>query len=378
MPFVARSVTIMKDGFAGPLDWNVDVVGGSVVALNVQVLAQQGPFPTAPFPPAAVQVAVTHRVPNNDVGLPSISQPLLFDVPLVDAAPVATADGLGWRYRRAIMPGELTQTASVLPPPTLTYATLAREGGTSDAHFRGGMSGATIAPRGRAVQPSVVGARTGVKGTGTPDAQTLLFSGGLEVVDCTFVPSFEVGITPLVALPSDSALVQSPANVFYYTGHGLGASNCFALEVPVGSHHFQCWAFAPQVVHAWQPWPAMSVLVVAGCSVLGLNTEVSPMAGPGLGWVNLLRVRGGPFTAMLGYGTWDRESPLDAHGGNEIGAAIGQRIAAGSASLAEDWLHINADKHAWNACAWDGTGRFWWIGKPHLPVVWSVQSQQVV
>jgi hypothetical protein len=368
----------MKDGFAGPLDWDVDVVGGSAVGLNVQVNVQQGPFPTAPFPPASVQVAVTHRVPNGDVGLPSISQPLIFDVPLVDGAPVATADGLAWRYLRSIGTGELTQTASVLPAPTLTYVTLVREGGTSDAHFRGGISGATVAPRGRAVQPPVVGGRTGAKSSATPDAQTLLFSGGLEVLDCTFVPSLAVAISPLVALPSDSALVQSAANVVYYSGHGLGPSNCFALEVPAGSHHFQCWASAPSLVHAWQPWTAMSVLVVAGCSVLGMNTEVSPMTGPGLGWVNLLRTRGGSFTALLGYGTWGHQSPLDAHGGNEIGAAIGQRIAQGSTGLAEDWLRINADKHAWNACAWDGDGRFWWIGKPHLPVVWTIQSAQLV
>lgn len=379
MPFVARSVTLMRDGFTGPLDWDVDVVGGSVVTLNVQVNVQQGPFPTAPFPPAGIQVAVTHRVPNNDVGLPTISQPVVLDVPLVDAGPVATADGLAWRYQRSITSAELQPTASVLPAPTLTYASVVRPGGTSDAHFRGAMSGVTIAPRGRAVQPSALGARTGAKATATPDAQTLLFSGGLEVVDCTFVPSLEVGIVPFVALPSDSALEQSAANVVYYSGHGLGGTkNCFAIEAPPASHHFECWALAPQLVHAWQPWPALSVLVVAGCSVLGLDTEVSPMTGPGLAWVNLLRVRGGPFTAMLGYGTWSHQSPLDEHGGNEIGAAIGQRLAAGSANVVDDWLRINADKHAWNACAWDGNGRFWWIGKPHLPFVWSIQSQQVL
>src|SRR5688500_3476057 len=103
MPFVARYVSLMKDGFAGLIDWNTDVVGGNVASLNVEVgIASSFVSFPGETPPPGVQVAVTFRAPNNSPGIPSIPQQLIQDIPLVDATPVMTADGEVFRYQRAI------------------------------------------------------------------------------------------------------------------------------------------------------------------------------------------------------------------------------------------------------------------------------------
>jgi hypothetical protein len=382
MPFVARYVILMNDGFVGPLDWNADVVGGNVAALNVEIGVANSMvgFP-GETPPPGVQVAVTFRVPNGDAGVPSISQQLIWDIPLIDATPVLTAAGEVFRYQRAIPWSDLVQTASVGPAPTLTYATLARVGGTSDQWFSSGVLGVPlnplIAPRGRAVQPSTLGVRTGDKPSQRPDAFSLLQSGGQEVVDSTFIPSLSVQLDPLVALPSDFAMFQSAANVFYYSGHGLSADNCLAIEVSGGGPTHPCWARPADFVSLWRTQPHLKFLIIAGCSVLGIDTNVAPPTGPGLVWADLLVKQGGFMEAMLGYGAFAHTAPLDQSGGNEIGESIGKRFAAGSVDYVSDWLSINAEKSAWNACAWDGTGRFWWIDTPHLPLLWSLKSLQV-
>jgi hypothetical protein len=101
----------------------------------------------------------------------------------------------------------------------------------------------------------------------------------------------------------------------------------------------------------------LDILILAGCSVLKIDFSSSPSSGPGLGWSRLLRAKGGPLAALLGY---QRGAPCDNPNGDRIARQMAQRMAKGSTNFARDWLEVNGDNNANNAVAMDDQG-YWWI-----------------
>src|SRR6185437_992490 len=107
-------------------------------------------------------------------------------------------------------------------PGVSELATVVRSGGTSDAQFRAGL-GATS--RGMATQPRAAGGSTGDETREVPDAMALFRAGGVEVLELAVQPrpNWRAG-------RAVRRLVRSPADVFYYSGHGLSASGKLAIE----------------------------------------------------------------------------------------------------------------------------------------------------
>ena len=234
-------------------------------------------------------------------------------------------------------------------------ATVARNGGTSDREFREALG---WEHRGHAIQPNDASRSTGSAAGEIPDARTLFRAGGVEVL------AVQVPALPNWKVPGTVArLIRSPADVFYYTGHGLSASGKLAIDTGTSpascptSGPFANWLGPTDLTSVWRSPMDLDVLVLAGCSVLKIDFSTSPPTGPGLAWAALLRGKGGPLEALLGY---RGAAPCDTPNGNRIAKAMGARMAAGSSNFAHDWLTVNHDEHATNAAAIDDQG-FWYI-----------------
>ena len=194
---------------------------------------------------------------------------------------------------------------------------------------------------------------TGDAAREVPDAMALLRAGGVEVLDARLAPRPAWTSPPPVA-----RLVRSPADLVYYSGHGLRAG-----VLAVDTESKQCpergtyvrW-IGPSAL-GWRSPMDLDVLVLAGCSVLHVDVSASPKTGPGLDWASLLTGKGGPLAALLGYGA---AAPCDSRGGDDIATAFGRRLAAGSRSFVHDWLEVNMAAKATNAVAIDVRG-YWWI-----------------
>ncbi|MGH3778965.1 MAG: hypothetical protein ACRDRR_25065 [Pseudonocardiaceae bacterium] len=158
-------------------------------------------------------------------------------------------------------------------------------------------------------------------------------------------------------------LVRSPADVLYYSGHGLLGSGKLVIDTQglpcptptLGT--YQDWLGPADLTPVWRSPMDLDVLILAGCSVLRIDFSSSPPTGPGLAWTSLLTAKGGPLVALLGY---QRSAPCDSPNGNAIAKAMALRMAAGSTNYARDWLTANGDNNAINAVAMDAKG-YWWI-----------------
>jgi hypothetical protein len=151
-------------------------------------------------------------------------------------------------------------------------------------------------------------------------------------------------------------LIRSPADIFYYSG-AANDDGCLAIGK-------DCWASPKDLKGYWQSPFDLEVLILAGSSVLSIEFLNGKARGPGVEWTKLLKSKGGPLTAILGYGG---EAPADKPVGNEIAYQMGEKIVAG---LNDDqwvkvWLKINGDhsgRQTWNAVGMDEKG-YWWIEK---------------
>ena len=368
-PFTVTQVALMTDDYSRVVDWNAEVIALSPAAQTVNLQIEGVGFLNDT--PSVVTVALSTRLPNHAAGQTSLPVPVAVDTQLVEAPMSADAPGKSV-FRRTVTLTELgipgLAQAGVLKIATVIRANETAEHSgpaTSDAHLRQGLAGVTWLALGHAQQPNTIDPVThrphasGAVGNEAPDALALLRSGGLEVLAVT--------VNGLVS----KALVRNPAHLLYYSGHGLYRSNCLAVFVP-GSGHYECWAKAEDLLPVWTPDLRLHTLLIAGCSVLSLNFD-NPAASPGSQWAKLTKAKGGPLTALLGYGSLKADpttaelfAPKDEPVGNAIAQAMGQRIAAGSVDLVADWLTINADHRAWNAVAIDGNGFYWWLEKEAL------------
>jgi hypothetical protein len=214
------------------------------------------------------------------------------------------------------------------------------------------------------VQPDTIGSPTGSMSGEQPDALPVLQSAGVEVLDVTV----EAESSWTVNDSHSWRLIRSPADIVYYSGHGLSASNCLAIESPAGSGTYPCWARASDLTPHWKSPMDLDVFIIAGCSVLGIDFSGSSPSGPGLEWAKLLTGAGGPITSLLGYAGG---APLDSRGGDDIAREMATRIAGGSRSFVSHWLAVNGDRKSWNAVAMDAGGYWSLKAKRALGFLWS-------
>jgi hypothetical protein len=108
----------------------------------------------------------------------------------------------------------------------------------------------------------------------------------------------------------------------------------------------------------------LELLILAGCAVLDLAAgNSSLLKGPGADWAKLLKIKGGPLSAILGY----RGIPPADNVVSAIAARMGAALKAGvKANLwVPTWIEINAEnpgKNTWNAVGIDPKG-YWCIEK---------------
>lgn len=345
----SAEVTVESLSFAGPsgvLRWD-QVLGLDTTAVDVVVTASGLPAATMP---AEVAVELASRPPNGPPGARPLGPPAQWNVPVVGPDPQEPGR---MRYHRTwpvpSLGGFLAARSGVQE-----VATVVRIGGTSDAQFRS-VLGATS--RGIAVQPSTAGSLTGDEAREVPDATALIRAGGVEVLELT-VPARKNWRTGVPV----RRLIRNPADVFYYSGHGLSSSGKLVIDTtstPCGTAggRYADWIGASDLAPVWPANMDLDVLIIAGCSVLRIDLSTSPPSGPGVAWTRLLRAKGGPLVALLGY---QQGAPCDNPNGDAIARAMAARLKAGSTDYARDWLTANGDHNADNAVAIDGRG-YWTI-----------------
>lgn len=186
-----------------------------------------------------------------------------------------------------------------------------------------------------------------------PRAELVLLGGGLEVLEAQ-VPSAR---DRKVTADPGRALVRSPADIWFYTGHG--AVDGSLLAVLPGSHTYESWATPEDFVVAWVVsgnagrTTDMRIFVSNGCSVLRIDDDGT---GPGVRWANLLRDKGGNLTHLLGYSEAGG-APKDVNGGAAIAGELGAALRAGKDPV-QSWLKINAGpkRGYWSAVGLDHDG----------------------
>jgi subtilisin family serine protease len=350
VPLAALTVEapeLLDDGFTRPLTWD-DVIGLDVGWVNIRVAASG--LPDAVMP-TEIEVTVASRPPNRAAGPATLSAPVTLRLPRAPASlpgrPV---------YQLARTPGDLGAFLAV-ETRQKEVATLVRQPdhlgpGTSDQAFRDALG---WAPRGQGTVPGSRSGNTGDAASETPDARKLFLAAGVEVLEVSAAPAPGLRLTGsgLTGTPA-RALIRSPADVVYYSGHGSSAHNCLLFEGV--SREASCWLRPADLKPHWRSPLDLDVLILAGCSVLRVDFPmIGDPGGNGLAWAGLLTTRGGPLRAILGYGGG---APADARGGDDIARAMGARMAGGSRNFARDWLEVNEARRAWNAVALDTRG-YW-------------------
>ena len=349
-PIPAAQLTVEKlqitnDGFSSALSWN-QVIGLDTTTLNLELIASGLPPATMP---AQIRVELSSRIPNQVSGNATLGAPILLDVPRAGSDPINT-NRIIYRISRSLADvGDFLKVERSLKE----VATIVRSGGTSDAEFRRAL-GWNL--RGVAIQPSTVGISTGSEASEIPDALSLFRSAGVEVLEV------RVPTQPNWRVPSAiKRLVRSPADVVYYSGHGLSTSGKLAIDIenkPCGEHGtYSDWLGPLDLIPVWTKPMDLDILILAGCSVLKIDFSTSPPRGPGLEWAKLLAAKGGPLTALLGY---QRGAPCDAPNGDKIAREMASRLSRGSVNFAQDWLLVNGDNNANKAVSLDARG-YWWI-----------------
>ena len=335
------------DGFTKLLSWD-EVTGLHTTNLNIELVASG--LPPATMPPK-ISVELTSRVPNGAAGTSSIDPAKAVSLDLDQIGPdKAKPTQIIYRITRAISSiGDFLKVDHTLKE----MATVVRVLGTSDLFFRGAL-GWTL--RGFSTQPIVAGGSTGSEASETPDAHTLFRAGGVEVLQVKVLPK------PNHVPPNDiKRLIRSPAEVMYYSGHGLSRTGMLLFDSdpqmcprhgPLGP-----WLGAADLTPVWKSPIDLQVLIIAGCSVLMIDSSTTPASGPGLSWAPLLTSKGGPLEAMLGY---RGSAPCDSPVGENIAKEMGERMAKGSTDYVQDWLEINKSVRALNAAGMDAKG-YWWI-----------------
>lgn len=255
-------------------------------------------------------------------------------------------------------------------------ATVRRVGGTSDVHLLRGL-GSGWKLRGQAEQAQHCGMDSGSLADERPDALKLLQAGGVSILE----------LIDSAGTKRIKRFIRNPADIFYYTGHGLGRGfsrrvasptlmNCLAIEDLVSEFGYCCWASPADLLPFWKSPMDLDVLIIAGCSLLAVDATHTPLSGDGLEWARLLQPQGGPLKYLLGYGDWDENeeggpmgatAPEDSGGGDEIAGEIGRWIKAHPdlEGLITQWLSINMEHQNPFSTGFDKDGFCWRTRRKH-------------
>ena len=336
---------IMNDSFTSALVWD-QVIGLDTASLNVEFVAWGLPPATMP---AQITIEISSRAPNKVSGTATLSSLKLaaarFGPELVNPNRII------YRLSRALMNvGEFLKVERQIKE----VATIVRTGGTSDVHFRAALG---WNPRGIGTQAITIGTSTGSESSEVPDAFTLFRAAGVEVLELKVPAQLNWRVPASV-----KRLVRSPADVVYYSGHGLSSTGKLVVDINnrvcgAGGGSYRDWLGPSDLTAVWTSPMDLDVLIIAGCSVLKIDFSTTPPTGPGLQWSRLLRAKGGPLTGLCGYRAG---GPCDSPQGNKIAKEMAQLMARGSINFARDWLTVNGNNNANNAVAMNDQG-YWWI-----------------
>jgi hypothetical protein len=254
-------------------------------------------------------------------------------------------------------------------------ATVVRHGGTSATLFRNTLSKGGWALRGAATQPAPGRPDlTGDVRKEEPDARTLFLAGGVELLEVS-VPASS-GLT-VGQEAKNWVFVRSPADVFFYSGHGAFWDCNLLLEQP--DHTYLDWLSPEEILDSWKrqrdtnsmPWD-LDVLIVNGCSVIGnwgpsSQGGIDGMPSCARRWQKLLFLHGGPLFAILSYRD---TAPLDKNGGDQVAKEMAEaiiKLGDDWDAYAPKWMEINAKRQqTWTAAAMDSAG-YWYINKKMAP-----------
>lgn len=355
MAFTIERISLMHDDLHTPVDWNNDVIGLNVKNVNVQIEAS-GLDPNRM--PANISIKVESHVPNKSSGKSTISNSLTWNIPHVN-------NTVFYQLSRSVNDIGFAISDDAIPEVT----TIVREGGTSDKVFRSNLGWAS---RGYGEQPTGIDKKTNHllntadRSTDRPDALRLLQSGGVEVLIMSIVGNPDWKIRSR----SVRRLIRNPANIIYYSGHGLWWNNSLGVECPNCPNNedgYVSWAKASDLVDYWSGATDIEVFIIAGCSLLSIDIKPKDPHRPpaGLEFARLLNVKGGPLKALLGY---QSTAPLDASGGDRVAEKMAKKIGSNSKDYVKDWLRIHIEnkiRHADNAVGIDSIG-FWWVDSDEL------------
>jgi hypothetical protein len=283
MPLKVNSVNIMDNSGVNPVHPLTDVLGWNVAKLNIRV-ELDGTRVRPDDIPDKVQVVVTARQPAPPEGVPG-PKPQSPDPKSSMSSSFttsATRDKFDLNAGLSDVPVlayKVSHPLSDLAPfmksedTLLEVATVVRVGGTSHKEFLRPLVKAGWALRGSAVQPGK-GKKdpTGDAAKEQPDAQTLFRAGGVEVLEVNVSPA--PGLT-LGGHARAWAFVRSPADVFFYSGHGAWWDCSLLHETGNRQNPYEPWLTSEQLLPAWRRQPALArspmdldVLIINGCSVI--------------------------------------------------------------------------------------------------------------
>jgi hypothetical protein len=362
MAIKVKGVTILDNPVVNPVNRVTDVLGYNIHRLNVRVELDGGRT-AADQLPDEIPIEVMAREPAlRRAGMSSMSGPF---------QTTAKRQGTTLTYTASVDPWKLA--AFMKDVDFLNeVSTVVRHGGTSDAYFRSILSKGGWAVRGAATQPAA--GKPDVTGNvqrEEPDARTVFLAGGVELLEVSVPASSGLKVGPQA---KSWIFVRSPADVFFYSGHGAWW-NCNLLREQA-NHLYENWLSPEQILESWKrqtdvnsmPWD-LDVLIINGCSVLG-NTGPSELNAYEVTipcakrWQKLLFTQGGPLYAILSYrGT----APMDSNGGNliakEMAKAIVKDLRDDWDGYARRWVEINARyPQTRTAAAMDSSG-YWYINQ---------------
>lgn len=322
----------MRDGFTGEMDWNTNVIGLDVTDVNVEIEASGDPSITT--------VLFLLGVTETNQRLDPARLPVQVGGAATHAGPApGNPDHLLYRSTMSLASLDLLQ-----PDADLEVAVVVREGGTSDQFLLNHL-GRGWPRRGRAVQPPPDAPSDRVSGDANelrPDAKRLFQCGGARVIVASTHP--ESGPVRFTA-----RLVRDPADLFYYSGHGL-EDGCIAIgPLREGSSEYTCWATADDIVPSWATTD-VDYVIFAGCSVLRVDFDDQGVQVPGsrgLAWARML----GADRVQLLFGYQQKAPKDDGQGGNDIAALMGSafRKSRDRKDLIDAWFDANAQNGAWSA-----------------------------
>jgi hypothetical protein len=364
-PVVIEKVALYTDDWAYQLDWD-DIIGLDrasdgkwINKINVEVTATGAPRlwilddgTRVPIMPADLPVKLRSRPLIRTLANATILLPKNLRIPMKDPnGPYLARSEPQTLYRQSLPIAQTGDFLTAVPGKFREVATVAEFGGVSDISFQATLGWAS---RGSAKQ-----ARNQTNASSerdeTPDAERLLKAGGVEVLEVEVLSKAD----PKKGIAK--RLIRNPADLFYYAGDANN-DGCLAIDR-------RCWVSPKDLRETYWKQPfEVDVLILAGSGALSVTfANGLGVAGPGLEWVKLLKTKGGPLSAILGY---SGEDTLDKSVENEIAAQMGAKIAGGldEDEWVEAWLTINGDhkgKRTWNAVGMDTKG-YWWIEERSL------------